>query len=41
LIVGRDIENTKVMIGVGQFHDPFNLYDEGIWDIGSIANKNS
>jgi hypothetical protein len=29
------------MIGVGQFRDPFNLYDEGLWDIGSsLHNKN-
>lgn len=32
-ILSKDIEETKVMLGVGQFNDPFNIYDMGISDL--------
>jgi hypothetical protein len=27
------VETTKVKMGVGQFRDPFELFDEGGWEL--------
>lgn len=37
--MSRNIEQTKVLIGVGQFSDPFNLYDLGGSDFINVRNK--